>query len=334
MADKAAKQNVNIQKWVAALSVLLLIVKFISYYYTHSVAILTDALESIVNVVAGFVGLYSLSIAARPRDENHPYGHGKIEFLSAAIEGVMIGLAGVFILYKAIIQLLHPVALHELDLGMILIGITAVMNYIMGSICVRHGKKNQSLALEVSGRHLQTDTYSTIGVVVGLAVLYITKIQWVDAAVAIVLSVLIMYTSYTVMRRSVAGIMDEADAQLLKEMIGMINKNRRESWVDLHNLRVIKFGSILHVDCHFTVPWYFTVKQAHEEIDYLSRLVKSQYGESMELFIHTDACNYSQCPVCYKSNCPVRQHPFEKKLEWTLQNLVQNTKHTSASVNL
>ena len=112
---KTANQNLKVQKWVAAISLLLLIIKFIAYYFTHSVSILTDALESIVNVAAGFIGLYSLYVAAKPRDRDHPYGHGKAEFLSAAIEGTMILIAGLIIIYKAIQQLIYPVELQKID---------------------------------------------------------------------------------------------------------------------------------------------------------------------------------------------------------------------------
>ena len=122
---KTQQQNLNIQKWIAAISVLLLAAKFLAYYLTHSVAILTDALESIVNVAAGFIGLYSLYIAAKPRDINHPYGHGKAEFLSAAVEGTLILSAGAIIIYKAVQHLIYPAPINSIDKGMILVGIKA-----------------------------------------------------------------------------------------------------------------------------------------------------------------------------------------------------------------
>lgn len=336
MQSTVSKENLHIQKWVASISVFLLIIKFIAYYYTFSVAILTDALESIVNVVAGFIGLYSLYIAAQPRDSNHPYGHGKAEFLSAAIEGTLIGIAGLTILYKAIYQLIYPVELKQIDLGILLIAITAVINYGVGTFCVIRGKKNNSVALKASGKHLQTDTYSTLGVVVGLFVLYFTHLSWIDAVVAIILAFFIMYTSYTIIRESVAGIMDEADLQLLSKIISKLGKNRQENWVDLHNLRVIKYGSVLHVDCHLTVPWYLNVHEAHREIDSLAKLVRDDYGESLELFVHADGCLEFQCPICNKADCHLRQQPFEKKMEWTMENVASDKKHNApkSSLNL
>ena len=163
-SSRAEKQNLSIQKWVAAISVLLLVVKFIAYFATHSVSILTDALESIVNVATGFIGLYSLFIAAKPRDADHPYGHGKAEFLSAAIEGTLIGSAGAIILYKAIQHLIFPDDVNEIDFGISLVAGTAVVNFILGYYCLRIGKRNNSPALMASGKHLQSDTWSTIGI--------------------------------------------------------------------------------------------------------------------------------------------------------------------------
>lgn len=324
---KPAQQNLAVQKWVALISFILLGVKFFAYYITHSVTILTDALESIVNVSAGFLGLYSLFIAAKPRDQDHPYGHGKVEFLSAAVEGTMIGVAGALILYKAIEHLIYPVALKELDYGMILIAATAVANFFLGYYCLRIGKKNSSAALAASGKHLQTDTLSTIGIIIGLMLLLITKYPWIDSVVALLFGFYIIFTGYKIVRSSVAGIMDEADVKLLGRMVEVLNKNRKENWVDLHNLRVIKYGSVLHVDCHLTVPWYLNVHEAHKEIDALGVLIRDEFGESFEMFVHSDGCLPFSCRICDKQDCKARKNNFEKKITWTLENISSNKKH-------
>jgi cation diffusion facilitator family transporter len=150
------------QKIVVVVAIALFGLKLAAYLFTHSVAVLTDALESTVNIIAAFIGLYSIYLASLPRDKNHPYGHGKVEFLSAAIEGALIVFAGLVIVYKSIEQLLHPEALHSLDIGMILIGITALVNYGVGTYCVKKGEKEKSIALVASGKHLLTDTYYTL----------------------------------------------------------------------------------------------------------------------------------------------------------------------------
>ena len=324
---KTAQQNLRVQKWVAIISVVLLVVKFVAYYTTHAVSILTDALESIVNVVAGFIGLYSLYVASKPRDSDHPYGHGKAEFLSAAVEGTLIGTAGAIILYKAILSLIHPVELQRIDYGIWLVASTALINFILGYYCVRVGKSNSSLALVASGKHLQSDTVSTLGIIVGLLLLYFTGYKWIDSAVAMLFALFIIYTGYQILRRSIAGIMDEADGKLLARMVAVLQKNRQENWIDLHNLRVIKYGSVLHVDSHLTVPWYLNVHEAHAEIDELAALIRKEFGESLELFVHSDGCLPFQCKICSKSNCNVRQHTFVARIEWTLENSSQNKKH-------
>lgn len=312
---------------MAAISVLLLAIKFIAYYLTHSVSILTDALESIVNVAAGFIGLYSLYVAAKPRDIDHPYGHGKAEFISAAIEGTLITSAGAIIIYKAIRSLITPVELQKLDYGIYLVAAAGVINYIVGFITESKGKKSKSVALTASGKHLKSDSYSTAGIIVGLILIYFTGLKWIDPAVAIIFGIIIIYTGYKILRRSIAGIMDEADIELLKKIVDLLNKNKRENWVDLHNLRVIKYGSILHIDCHLTVPWYLNVSEAHAEVEALSSLVRNKFGESVELFVHVDGCLPFSCKVCNKQNCNVRKHNFEKRIDWTLKNVLQDQKH-------
>jgi cation diffusion facilitator family transporter len=264
---KEKSSNLKIQRWIAIASSVLLIAKFAAYYLTNSVSVLTDALESIVNVVAGFIGLYSLYVAAKPRDLDHPYGHGKAEFISAAVEGTLVSSAGVLIIYTAVRNLIYPVPIRQLDTGIYLIAGTAVINWLLGAISLRQGRKNNSLALIASGKHLQTDTYSTAAIIAGLILISVTHYLWIDGAVAIAFGLFIVYTGYKIIRASLAGIMDEADMDLLEKMVDVLEKNRRDNWVDLHNLRVIKYGNVLHVDCHLTVPWYLNVHQAHKEID-------------------------------------------------------------------
>lgn len=322
-----SQANFRLQKFVTIIAVLLFVIKTIAWYITRSVSILTDALESTVNIIAGFISLYSLYIAAKPRDSNHPYGHGKAEFLSAAVEGSLITIAGCIVIYEAIRNLISPGELGKLDYGILLVAVTAIINFITGRYCIMVGKKNNSLALIASGKHLQSDTWSTFGIIIGLIIIWITKIKWLDGAIAIGFALFIMYTGYTIVRSSIAGIMDEADRKLLEKMVQVLNQHRRANWIDLHNLRIIKFGNILHTDCHLTVPWYLNVKEAHEEIEALSSLVRKEFGDTVEFFVHADACLDSSCKICIKSDCDVRKYAFEKKMDWTVDNISNNTRH-------
>jgi cation diffusion facilitator family transporter len=324
---QSASYNLKVQKWITALSVILFVAKLIAYYLTNSLAILTDALESIVNVVAGGIGLYSLFIAAKPSDEEHPYGHGKAEFVSAAVEGTLIVAAGVLILYETVQNFITPTKLGKLDAGLIMVAATAISNYFAGLVCLKIGKQNNSLALQASGRHLQTDTWSTLAIIVGLLMMLITKLYWIDKAIALLMAGYIIYNGYKIIRESLAGIMDEQDMQLLQDIVNFLNKNRRVNWIDLHNFRIIKYGSHLHIDCHLTVPWYLNVHEAQGEIDTLMNLITKEYGSAIEFFVHTDGCLAFSCRLCNKFSCPVRQHQFEHKVEWTLENLLTNQMH-------
>ena len=246
-------------------------------------------------------------------------GSTEVVWSAAVTISVIISESGSF---PAVVSHTFAVAAAAL-----LIAVTACVNFLTGIYSVQQGKKNNSLALIASGRHLQSDTLSTVGIIVGLAVIYFTNITWLDGVIAIVSALVIIYTGYRIVRKSVAGIMDEADTTLLDNMVTMLNNNRRENWVDLHNLRVIKYGGRLHVDGHLTVPWYLNVHEAHVEIEALSKLIREQFSSSMELFVHSDGCQYFQCPICFKSDCPVRKHPFEKRIEWTIENVINDAKH-------
>ncbi len=322
-----AQVNLRLQRIVTLVAVLLFGIKLLAWWLTRSVAILTDALESTVNVVAGFISLYSLYVAAKPRDEDHPYGHGKAEFVSAAVEGSMIAIAGGLIIYESIQSLISPNELKKLDSGIILVSVTAIINYLVGFFCVKTGKKNNSLALIASGKHLQSDTYSTIGIVAGLILIYFTGWTKLDAILAMGFALFIIYTGYTIIRQSIEGIMDKADIELLQKLVDYLNKNRRVNWIDLHNVRIIKFGSILHLDAHLTVPWYLNVHEAHSEVEELSRLIRNEFGESLEMFIHTDGCLDFSCSICSKNDCAMRRHSQKERVEWTVENIISDKKH-------
>jgi len=324
---QTAKQNFRIQQWITLLSVVLFAAKIAAYYLTNSLAILTDALESIVNVLAGFIGLYSLYVAAKPKDIEHPYGHGKAEFISAAAEGGLIIAAGLLILYETFQNIIDKKPLEQLDIGLYVVAATAVVNYVAGLICLKRGKQNNSLALQSSGKHLQIDTFSTLIIIAALIVMLFTQLLWLDKVIAFILGIFVIYNGYKIIRRSIAGIMDEADMELLQKMVDVLNANRRPNWIDLHNLRVIKYGVVLHIDCHLTVPWYMNVMEAHAEVEALISLIKREFGDAIEMFVHTDACLEPSCPICLKENCNVRQHPLNHRVEWTLENIIADKKH-------
>ena len=319
--------KIKLQIFIVVLGFVLLTAKLLAYYLTNSNAILTDALESIVNVVAAFLGLYSLILSAAPRDDNHPYGHGKIEFISAGIEGLLVAIAGASMIAKAVEGLLHPKDLQSLDIGAALIAATAAINWMVGYVSQQYGNKHYSPALMASGKHLQSDAYSTCGILIGLLLIYYTGWQLLDNVIAIIFGVLITTTGYSIMRQSIGGIMDEADNELLTKLIALLQQNRRNNWIDVHNLRVIKYGNVLHIACHLIVPWYFSVQQAYDEVELLQQIVAQQLPYPIELFIHTDPCLPSSCPLCSIEQCPHRQMLYRKSIDWYLDNVAKNRKH-------
>ena len=322
-----SKENFEIQKKLTLVIMSLFIIKLVAWYYTNSVAILTDTLEYTINVISGFIGLYSLYLSSLPKDRNHPYGHGKVEFLSATVEGTLMIVSSFVIIYEAINNLKHPHVLKQLDFGIYLVALTGVINFVVGHFSIKNGKKNNSLALIATGKHMQSDTYATLGIIIGLIIIFFTHLVWIDSLVAFIFAIIIIISGYKIMRTSIAGIMDEADDELLEKMVRYCNENRRENWVDLHNLRFIKYGGTLHLDCHLTIPWYFNINEGHQEVDELEKIVKTNFGDSVELMVHTDGCLDFSCKICDKKDCPVRKHNFQQKIEWTIENISIDSKH-------
>lgn len=308
--------KLKVQKRIVLVSFVILIAKFIAYYVTHSVGVLTDALESIVNVVAGAVSLYSLHLAMQPQDRNHPFGHGKIELISASSEGILIIIAGIMIIYEAVKRLLFPIEIQKLDIGIYIIAFSGVINYLLGTYSIRTGKKHNSVALVAGGKHLHSDTYSTIGLVIGLLALFFTKISWIDSALALLFGGIIIFTGISILRQTITGLVDHADEQLLGEMVTVLNENRQPEWIDIHNTKIIKSGNYLYIDCDLTVPWYYTVEAGHNLGSQLKDVLNQKYGNRIQLTIHIDPCNITQtckCEKCMLVKCPHRQKPFTQQ---------------------
>lgn len=324
----ALRANVRLQAGVLLAGIVLMLVKFVAWRITHSNAVLSDALESIVNVAAGGFALYSLMLAAKPRDREHPYGHGKVEFISAALEGSLVALAGGLIIYRAIDAWLTGVQIQDLGTGTLLIAGTGAANLVLGLVLRKRGKEAHSFTMEAGGVHLLSDAWSSVALVVGLVVIQLTGLHWLDSLFAIGFALFIIWQGIRVVRRSVSGIMDETDMAVADELVRIIDANRQPEWIDIHNFRVIKFGSTLHIDCHVTLPWYFTLEAAHDEISELDALVNRNSGREVEFFIHMDPCIPTSCPVCQILDCPVRQASFVKRIPWSLATVLADKKHS------
>lgn len=327
MSERA---DIRLQAVVLVTSVVLTGIKFLAWWVTHSNAVLSDALESIVNVVAGAFALYALILAAKPRDREHPYGHGKVEFISAGIEGGLIVIASVVIVVRAILALMHGNVVHELGTGIVLTSVAGALNLLMGLALQRRGRNQRSITMQASGTHLLGDAWSTLAMLIGLVAIAFTGIQWLDGVFAIGFGIFILVQGALVVRRAVAGIMDETDMEAAASVVALLEEHRRPGWVDLHNFRVIQFGRTLHIDCHVTLPWYLTLERAHEEIASIERLVNDMGDRRVELFIHMDPCIPSSCSICSLEGCPERKTAQRERITWDLGSVLGNAKHSSA----
>ena len=308
-------------------SIVLTGIKFFAYFITRSNAVLSDASESIINVIAGAFALFSIHYAARPKDENHPYGHGKIEYLSAGFEGSLILMTGLAIIGKAIYNFFHPQTIDSLEIGVYLTVFSGGCNYFMGIYLVRKGKEYHSVLMNADGKHLLADTYSSLALVIGLIIIHFTGYLWFDNVLAIFLGIFIISTGYTITKQSITGLLDEADDATIDQVIAILNANRQSKWIDMHNLRVLKYGSFLHVDCHITLPWFLSLEDAHTEVTAVENLLNNNMEGRAEFFIHADPCLPISCPICIISDCKFRQYDFVKQLVWEHANLLPDKKH-------
>ncbi|MES2419651.1 MAG: cation diffusion facilitator family transporter [Bacteroidota bacterium] len=310
-------------------SILLMLAKFVAYFLTNSNAILTDAAESIVNVLASSFAFYSIYLTTLPKDKNHPYGHGKVEFFSAFIEGVLIGIAGIIIILKSSYDLVYPNEIRQLYDGAIIIGATGIINLAIGFYLISTGKKNNSITLEADGKHLLTDSVSSAGLVIGIILIQFTQIYWLDGIISIVLGIYIIYNGYKLTRKSVGGLMDESNIILVRDLVFILQNNRQNSWIDVHNLRAQEYGADLHIDCHVTLPYYFDLNRVHQEISEIDKLINISSKHQTELFIHADPCLPACCNYCKMENCNVRQEAFKGEIKWDMENVTKNQKHFS-----
>ena len=328
------KAKFSFQRMVAIVGIILFVAKLIAWHMTNSDTVFSDAMESTVNIIAAFMGLYSLFISAKPKDDDHPYGHGKVEFVTSAVEGALIMFAGVMVVIQAVNSLLHGNELSKIDYGIFIIAATGFVNYILGYYSIQKGKRVNSLVLISSGKHLQSDTITTAGVVVSLVIVYFTKLFWLDAVIALVFSVYIMFVGYKIIRSALRGIMDEADPEMLEKLANILEKGRKTEWIDVHNTRIQQHGEKLHIDSHLTLPWYYELRTAHQSMEEVIKLIVDNSDRNIEFNIHMDDCKSFSCEICTIMDCPVREKSFVKKIDWTATNISQVQKHQLEERNI
>ncbi|MDG0817157.1 cation diffusion facilitator family transporter [Bdellovibrio svalbardensis] len=312
----------NRAAWISAIaSVFIFLIKMGAYRLTGSAAVLSDALESIVNVVASIVALFVIRFASQPADAEHPYGHGKAEYFSAAFEGGLIFFAALMIIGESLKALINHEPAQKLELGVLIIGGAAFLNLLLGVYLKQMGKKHHSEALQASGAHVISDVTTTVGVMVGLGLVLWTKIEWLDPAIAILVGLQLAFQGFKIVRQSWGGLLDEMDEGSLENLTNALQKNRMPGIIDIHHLRIIRSGSFHHVDAHLVVPEFWNMLQAHNETHDFERKVVQDYPVDGEIAFHLDPCKKSFCEICDLENCPIRRVPFKTLRPFTVKSL-------------
>jgi len=303
--------------------VAMFVMKTSAYFITGSAAILSDAMESVVHVLATGIAFYSIVLVGRPADTAHPYGYGKVEYFSAGAEGLLIVLAAVAICYEAVGDLIRGPHLRALDVGAWVIGAAGAINLLLGWHLVRTGRRTNSLVLIADGRHVLTDSYTSIGVLAGVILVAITGLEMLDPLVAIAVALNIIYTGYQLLSQSIRGLMNTTDPDTLERIVEALNRSRTEDMIDMHRLRAWSAGERHFIDFHLTLPYYLQLQSVHGIEDTVRHAISGAFEEQAEVMIHMDPCNVSCCVFCSKHDCPVRQTPQQVTHEFTLASAQQ-----------
>lgn len=311
-----------------AISLVVLFLKTKAYYATSSIGVLSDALETVVNVLTAIVALFAVRIAAEPADENHPYGHGKLEYFSAAFEGGLIFFAALAIVFQAAKSFfISNEELNVLNGNIYLISATLI-NLATGAFLVAFGKRENSEALKASGVHLMSDVITTIGVLAGLVLMSWTGLRWIDSLVGVAVGGYLLFQAYKILRSNTDALMDATDLESVKLLCEVINTNRNKVVIDIHNLKIIRSGHFHHIDAHLVVPEYLDVATVHDITGQFEEKVVSAYKYEGEIAFHVDPCNKSYCRQCEMQDCQIRVQKFEKAKTYTVDDLVKGPQQT------
>jgi len=245
-------------------SVLMLIGKGLATYLTGSAAILSDAAESVIHVFAtGFAG-FSLWYAATPPDPDHPYGHGKISYFASAVEGTLILIAALIIGGTAVQDLLTGASIGQIDIGLYLMGGLTAVNLALGQYLVRVGRRTNSLVLVSNGQHVMTDMWTSLGVIAGVGAVGLTGVQWLDPVVALLVAANILWTAKGLLRRSIYGLLDEADWEATRSLLDELDAAKAEGVIaEFHQVRHRRAGDQVWIEYHLMFPGQMSIREAH-----------------------------------------------------------------------
>ena len=272
---------------IAAAAVTIAL-KMAAYFYTGSVGLLSDALESVINLVAAIVALIIIRIAAAPPDDDHAFGHDKAEYFASGIEGTLIFFAALGILYTAVPRLFAPQPLESVGLGLIISLVATLINLFVGIVLIRVGKHHHSIVLEADGRHLMTDVWTSVGVVTGIIIVSITGWFILDPIIALLVAVNIVWTGYQLIRRSALGLMDTAVMpETSEKIVQILDSYVTAQGIDYHALRTRQSGARKFIYVHILVPDEWTVQKGHDLIEDIENDIRGAVSHSI-IFTHLE----------------------------------------------
>lgn len=321
LTEKERRDRLRATYWSFSVGIVLMILKFWAHNLTDSQAIFSDAVESIVNVVAAAVGIWVIWYSSKPADEDHPYGHGKIEYFSSAFEGGLITFASLMIVVEAVHSFARGESVHSLDVGLVLISGAALVNMLLGFYLKERGRRLGSVALVASGQHVLSDFWTSAGVVGGLLLAKLTGWVWLDPAMALAVGLLLGWSGFNLMRESISGLMDKEDPKLLESLVQVFSECFLPGIIQIHHVRVIRSGWYHHIDAHVVLPQFWEVDHVHKVMNEFEKKVIRQYAFGGEMNFHVDPCRRAYCKHCTLGNCSIREEAFQAPLQVRLDDI-------------
>lgn len=308
MLQKISRLHVTIISLI--ITCIILGMKFLAYALTDSTALKSDALESVVNVVSAVFTLGAIVFAEKPADKDHPYGHGKIEYFSAAFEGGLISLAAILIMYEAVHAWIDGPQIKQLNVGILLNIGAGCLNGLLGIGLLKAGRHYNSKAIEADGHHVMSDFYTTLGLTIGLLFVKLTGFYWLDAFLAGAIGLILAYTGFKLVKESSNALLDQEDPKFVKFLVATMEKVRPHEVIGVHALRTMRSGRYTHIDIHVAIPEFYSVEKAHDIIDEFGKKTLELSNTVGEFHAHMDPCRRIYCKSCPIENCPIRTAPF------------------------
>ncbi|MEN3040408.1 MAG: cation diffusion facilitator family transporter [Bacteroidia bacterium] len=318
-------------RWSFLGAIAVLLLKGASYFIGGGAGLLSDAGESVVNLLTSLLGLYGIWWAQRPRDPEHPYGHGKVDALIAAFQALIVVATAGTLAFSVITGRYLQARPHTLWEVLLYQGGAIGLNGLLAFKLWKGGRIYASSILRAESLHLMGDIATSLVVVLNFTGLFLGLPEIIDRIVGLLIVGLIGYGAIRVLRETSAALVDYQDPRLLWRLAQAVQKHRRPEWIDVHNVRIQRYGKALHIDGHVTLPWYWSLQAAHESMKHLETLLRQELGTEVEFFWHMDPCEPICCRFCEIQECTHRQANFEHRLPITPESLFVDQKVWSPS---